>query len=133
MHNTFGPSERAISKGRYIAFVFRFFHFLLHKSVTFFVFECIVTKHSTRISRQFRNPFAIYRNPSQCVQRQGSSLVPVFISRTVMVAAGPAETPNNPVCCRLYFRTLRIYFDNFQFRTRMLCALRMKWFYCISV
>jgi len=40
-----------------------------------FVFERRVTKLSRRISRKFRNPFAIYRNPSQCVERQVSSSV----------------------------------------------------------
>jgi len=98
-----------------------------------FVFECIVTELPRRISRKFRNPFAIYRNPNQCVERQGSSSVPVFVSRTLTVVAGHAEALNNPVCCRFYICTLRIYFDNFQFRTRMLCTLRMEWFYCISV
>ena len=96
-------------------------------------FECAVTKLSRRISRQFRNPFAIYRSPSQCLERQGASPVPVFINHTVMVATGPAETLNNPVCFRFYICTLKIYFNSFQFRTRMLCTLRMEWFYCISV
>jgi hypothetical protein len=133
IHNIVGLSESTKPKNAVQCICIHVLPFYYIHPSHLCVFECIVAKLSRRISRKFHYPFSVYRNPWQCLERQDTSPVYVFISHTVMVATVSAETLNSPVCCCLHICTLKIYLDNFQFQTRMLCTLRMEWFYCISV